>query len=203
MLFDKKLVKCKSERRDEEWYHTVDYHKALSKVDDTRYKLIKAVMNGKAIVIDIDTTLLMPGVRLDPGKWVQDLKNKLSDYQIKYTMSRMKKEILDVGLSRIFGMKNTKVDVAYRVAFYVPYEKFTEQFYKELLENIGYRICILEDSENVENLLELFYSGMIDEYDLTDLFYAHFYCNEQLTQIMVTTKKLDKDEILGILEMVR
>ncbi|MDF2596619.1 MAG: hypothetical protein K0R69_2960 [Clostridia bacterium] len=203
MLFDKKLIKCKSNTQNEEWLHTIDYHKALSKVDDIRYKLVKTMMNGRAIVIDIDTTLLMPDVRLDPTKWAQDLKSKLADYQIKYTMNRMKKEVLDVGLGRIFGMKNSKVDVAYRVTLYVPYEKFTQELYKELLEHIGYRICILKGEEDIEHLLELFYSGMIEEYNLTDLFYGHFYCNEQLTQILLTTKQVDKDEILAMLGMVR
>ena len=202
MIFSKQLFKCKFQQTDQKMLHTIDYYKAFTKIENVRYKIIQSMMQGRDIIIEVDTTLLSSNIRLDPAAYVAVLQDKLTQYGIQYKISRAKKEVPDVGLARMFSMKSTKMSTAYTIYLYIPSEKFTEDMYKDLLTGMGHRICILNHDSDVEALLELFYSGMIEESDPVDVFYAHFYCNEQLHQILVETKSIQKDEMKALLEEI-
>ncbi|MDF2613583.1 MAG: hypothetical protein K0S71_1369 [Clostridia bacterium] len=199
MLFDKRLITCKSKQDNEVYTHIVEYHKAASKIENVHYQIVKKVMEERAVIVDIDTTLFAPNLRLNPTEYVEKLKQKLADYGIEHKISRSKKEVLDAGIGKIFSMKASKVDVAYRIGMYFTNEQFSFDHYKELLGAVGYRICILKEDSNKEDLLELFYSGMIDDLDFADSFYAHFYCHEQLTQLQVMTRYIDEEKMKRLL----
>lgn len=193
MFFDKRLITCKTKRDKELYTHTIEYHRARAKDGDIHYKMVRSILDQKDIIIDIDTTLFPASTRLSPTDYVEKLQEHLRTYGIMYKIIRTKKEVLDAGLGRIFGFKSSKVDLAYRISLTIPYEAFSYEYYQTLLTGIGYRICVLKDHADVSELLELFYSGMIDDYDYADLFYAHFYCNEFLSQFIVTTKYIDEE----------
>ncbi len=200
MLFDKKLMHCKTQKNGIEMMHRIEFHHALSKMPDIRYRIIERLMNGKAIIIDIDTALFMPSVRMNPSEYIEGLTQKLAAYQLKYKISRIKKEVLDAGIGRVFGMKASKTGITYRASIYIPYEVFSTELYEQLLENSGYRVCILNDQADPDELLELFYSGMVDDLDYSEVFYAHFYCNEQLAQIVVASRHIQKDQMNHLIE---
>ena len=202
MLFNKKVINCKTKQNEQIFTHTIEYHRALPKVENAHFQILKTMMADKDMIIDIDTTLFPPYTRLNPTEYAESLQKKLINHGIKYKISRGKKEVLEAGLGKIFGMKGSKVDVAYRISIYIPLSTFSYDCYKDLLEGSGYRVCILNNDSDIENLLELFYSGMIDDLDFSELFYAYFYCNEQLTQIQVTTQHLNEMQMNKQLETI-
>lgn len=202
MLFDKKIITCKTKLNKNVYTHIIEYHKAIPKMEDVHYQMIKKIIEGRAIIIDIDTTLFSPYLRLNPNEYVEELKQKLTAYGIKHRISRAKKEILDAGIGKMFSMKSSKVDTAYRISIYFTYEQFSFEYYKDLLNAVGYRVCILNEDSNIEDLLELFYSGMIDDSDFSDLFYAYFYCHEQLTQLQVMTQHINEEKMKKLLDTI-
>ncbi|WP_069998159.1 hypothetical protein [Cellulosilyticum sp. I15G10I2] len=202
MLFSKKMIQCQTKQNKGEIIHRIEYHKAKVQYENVRYQIIKSIMAEKAVIIDIDTSLFLPALRLQPTQYIEKLQLKLNEYGIKYKITRTQKEVLDAGVGRMFAMKSSKTSTAYRLSIYIPSKDFTYACYQNLFEDIGYRICIVKPGSDEEQLLELFYSGMIDDIDFTKTFYAHFYCNEQLTQLMVITEHITKDQMDGLIEKI-
>ncbi len=202
MLFNKKMIQCQTKQNKEATTHHIEYHKAIAHVQNVRYQIIKSLMADQDIIVDIDTSLFSPAMRLNPTEYIGALQQKLKAYGIQYKMSRAKKEVLDAGIGRVFSVKPSKISTAYRVSFYMPSISLNYACYQDLLENIGHRICIVKSGSDVDQLLELFYSGMIDDMDFAELFYAHFYCNEQLNQLLVVTRAITKDQINTLLEEI-
>ena len=115
MLFNKKIIKCQTQNTGEGITHRIEYYHALSHIANVRYEIIKGIIAQRALILDIDTSLFMPSVRLSPTDYIEWLQQKLKVYGFQYKIRRTQKEVMDSGIGRMFSMKPTNLSTAYSI----------------------------------------------------------------------------------------
>lgn len=181
--------------------YRIDYYDTKNRTQWVPYELFYRWVEEKEVVIDIDSTLLTGRFKKNVTPIVEKLIDNIKKYALKYKIVRRKKEAPEKGIARLF--QRGKEQVSHRITFHIPHDKWSKELYEDLLKGSSYRMLILKPDVDVDELLELFYSGMADDKDYLTFSTLHVYCNEIIRHMLVTTTDIEDSKMQEIIEEVR
>ncbi|MEG0351829.1 MAG: hypothetical protein RSD26_00800 [Cellulosilyticaceae bacterium] len=181
----------------------VDYFNIGPNKKEVRYKLFHDLLEDNGMIIQVNTRLILSGERLEPKAFIDKLLEKINKYKLKYVINRTNGEIYRMGLGRLFNLKQTTTGVVYKVEFYISPWTFTQELFEELLETYDVKCFICKKEIDIEETMELFYSGMIDDKDQNEFFEMAFYDNVNIEQMIIKAPVDYREKVVRTIENVK
>lgn len=203
MLRNRCKLKYKLSEADGQVSVIVDYFNVGPKKKEMRYKLFNDLVEDKGMIIQINTSLILSGERLAPKAFIDNLLERINQYDLKYVINRANGEVYRMGLGRLFNLKQTTTGVVYKLEFYIPPHEFTQTLFEQLVEAHDVKCFICKTDIDVEETMELFYSGMIEDREQEEFFEMEFYDNVNIEQMIIKTHVNYREKTVSIIENVK